>query len=102
MIVVNVRVETDKESISNLCDAMAAMEAATRAEPGCQDYAFSVDLNDENVLRMTERWEDMPSLEAHFKTPHMATFNVALASLKPKSVDLRCYEATEVPLPSSK
>ena len=71
----------------------------SRAEPGCEDYCFSVELNDPGVLRITERWRDMAALIAHFATPHMATFGAALGAHPPKSVEARCYEANEVPLP---
>ena len=78
---------------------LTTMEAASRAESGCEDYTFSVELNDPGVLRITERWRDMAALAAHFATPHMAAFGAAMQAHPPKHVEARCYEATEVPLP---
>ena len=60
--------------------AIAAMEAASRAEPGCEDYTFSVELNNSGVIRITERWRDMQALAEHFATPHMATFGAAMGA----------------------
>ncbi len=95
MIVVNGVIRSSAESIAALKDAVATMEAASRAEEGCHDYTFSVELNDPEVLRVTESWETMEALEAHFKAPHMAEFQAAMANHPPKSVELKFYEATE-------
>jgi len=99
MIVVNARIEADPDTIAALKPAIATMEAASRAEAGCEDYTFSVELNDPGVVRITEHWRDMATLAAHFATPHMAQFGAAMRAHPPKRLDVRCFEATEVPLP---
>ena len=65
------------------------------AEPGCDDYTFSVELNDPNVMRITERWHDMDALADHFNTPHMAAFQQAMQAHPPKEVSANFYEASE-------
>ena len=102
MIIVNGRIETTSEAIAAAKDAVAAMETASRAESGCHDYTFSVELNDPNVIRITERWEDMAALEDHFATPHMAEFQKVMAANPPKSATVYFYDATEVPRPGSR
>ena len=99
MIVVNARVEADPDTIRALTPAIAAMEQASRAEAGCEDYTFSVELNDPGVVRITERWADMAALAAHFATPHMVTFGAAMQAHPPRGIEARCYEVKEVPLP---
>ena len=99
MIVVNATIETDAANIDAMKAAIATMEAASRAEPGCHDYTFSVELNNPNVLRITEQWESMDALAAHFAMPHMADFQAAMAANPPKSVAAKFYEATEVTPP---
>ena len=101
MIVVNAVIEADADSIAAMQAAIAVMETASRAEPGCHDYTFSVELNNANVMRITELWEDMAALEAHFAMPHMAEFQKAMAANPPKSVKASFYEATEVPRPGA-
>ena len=96
MIVVNAIIEATAETIDAMRDAIAAMEQASQAEDGCHDYTFSVELNNPNVLRITEKWESMDHLGAHFATPHMATFQAAMAAHPPKRVEATFYEATEV------
>lgn len=100
MIIVAVEAEVEESAISGVRDAIDRMEEQSRKEAGCLTYAFSTDINNPNTIRVFERWESMEALQAHFKTPHMAEFNKALAELQPKSLDIKAYEVTrEVPLP---
>lgn len=99
MIVVNATIVADAASIKALQPAIAKMETASRAEPGCEDYTFSVELNDPTVIRITERWQSADALKAHFLEPHMAEFQAAMGEHPPQSVSAVCYDATEIPLP---
>lgn len=99
MIVVNVMMETTSEQIAGVKDAIAAMETASRAEEGCEDYTFSVELNNPNRIRITERWTSMEALAAHFQMPHMASFLEALAGVTFTARDTNFYEATPVDPP---
>lgn len=99
MIVVNATIEATEDTIEAMREAIAAMEIASRAEDGCHDYTFSVELNNPAVLRITEKWENMAALEAHFTMPHMADFQAAMAAHPPKSVEAKFYEVTEVSPP---
>jgi quinol monooxygenase YgiN len=99
MIVVNVIIDSTEADVAALRQAIAEMEKASRAEPGCEDYTFSVELNDPTRLRVTERWRDAESLRAHFLTPHMAAFNAAMAKRAPRGAVVKCYEVREIPLP---
>ena len=100
MIVVNAVIESTESDIAAMKAAIATMEEKSRAESGCYDYTFSVELNNPNVIRITEKWESMESLGAHFKEPHMAEFQQAMAANPPKSVEAKFYEVTEVAPPS--
>ena len=99
MIVVNAIVETSVENIATMQAAIAEMEAASRAEAGCIDYTFCVELNDPTRLRIIENWVDVAALTEHFRTPHMAAFNTAMAESPPANVNGKCYEVNEIPLP---
>ncbi len=101
MIVVNATIEATEETIAAMKSAIAVMEQASRAEEGCHDYTFSVELNNPNVLRITEAWESMDALSAHFATPHMAEFQAAMAAHPPKSVNAKFFDATEVAPPGA-
>ena len=100
MIVVNAIIETNATNIELMKAAIVVMEQASRAEEGCHDYTFSVELNNPNILRITERWENMEALAAHFQTPHMASFQAAIAENRPDKITANFYEAVEVAPPA--
>lgn len=99
MIVVNAIIETTADNIAAMKDAINTMETKSRAEAGCHDYTFSVELNNADVVRITEKWENMEALGAHFAMPHMADFQAVMAANPPKNVSATFYEATEVTAP---
>ena len=99
MIVVNAKIEATEETIQALKEAIATMETKSQAEGGCQDYTFSIELNNPSVIRITEKWDSMEDLVAHFQEPHMADFQAAMAAHPPKSVDASFYEAVAVAMP---
>ena len=51
------------------------------------------------MLRITEKWDSMEALAAHFQAPHMADFREMLAKYPPKSMDAHFYRAEEVTPP---
>lgn len=79
--------------------ALGAMILASRAEAGCIEYAYSVDILDPQKMRIIERWKDLDALKSHFAEPHMAVFRAALAELDPRDVQVRMYEAEPQTLP---
>jgi len=100
MLIVMAEAEVEDGAVDTIRDALQTMEAETRKEPGCITYAFSLDVHSPTTLRISERWESMEALQAHFKSPHMAAFGAALAKAPPKSMDVKLYEvARELPLP---
>lgn len=100
MIIVTVEVGIEDGAVEKVKSALATMETASRAEPGCITYAFSVDLNDPGMVRVTEKWKSMDDLEAHFKMPHMAKFQEAVGALAPKSIEVKAYAVSgEIALP---
>jgi quinol monooxygenase YgiN len=100
MLIVMAEVVVKPGTVDQVRDALTTMEIETRKEDGCATYAFSVDVSDPNTLRISERWESMDALKAHFKTPHMATFGGVLGKHPPVSMEVKLYEvARELPLP---
>ena len=96
MIVVNAVVTSNPQDIAALQSAIHTMEVASREESGCSDYTFSVELNNPNILRITEKWHDVEALKAHMATPHMAEFQSAMGMHPPASLDVTFYEVTEI------
>jgi quinol monooxygenase YgiN len=84
------------EEWDRLLEIGKRMVAETRQEPGCLDYAFSLDISDECVLRIYEAWVDDVALEAHFHTPHMQEFTAALEGAKVAFASLKSYKVSDV------
>jgi quinol monooxygenase YgiN len=53
-------------------EAMERVVTATRAEDGCQLYAYAEDVLDPGLFRVSEAWDSAQHLAAHLGMPHMA------------------------------
>ena len=95
MIIVMGHVKLGAGDIERLQNEMITQIAATNAEDGCEYYGFSRNVTDPDTLIISERWRDQASIDAHFKSPHMAVFNAALASATVLSLSVKAYENGE-------
>lgn len=93
MIVIEGTVRIDPARIEDARPEMEAMIKASRAEPGCIDYAYAIDMLDPGLVRVAERWESRDALKAHFASPHMAHWRSVIAGLGLTDRSLRLYEA---------
>ncbi len=75
--------------------AAAAQIAASRAEVGCIDYTYAIDVLDPQIMRVLECWKSWEALEAHFKQPHMDTWRAALKDVKILERVIRAHETIE-------
>jgi quinol monooxygenase YgiN len=62
------------ENLERFKPHMCAMLAASRAEDGCIEYSYAVDVAEPGLIRVFETWRDQAALEAHFATAHMAAW----------------------------
>ena len=78
---------------------MAAMLDATRAEDGCLDYSYAVDVIEPGLIRVFELWRDRAALEVHFKAAHLAAWRAAWPKFGVSERRLFAYEvASQQPL----
>jgi len=98
MIVVNVKLETNPGAVEALKAAIATVEKASRAEPGCIDYAFATEINDPTRVRIVEHWASLDALKCHMAQPHMAAFREAIAK-NAKNVVVKLFDGEELPYP---
>jgi quinol monooxygenase YgiN len=75
LILVTGHIRVPPQAVETLRPHIQALVAATRKEDGCILYAFAEDMNEPGVIRIVERWRDWPSLEAHGKAAHIATWS---------------------------
>lgn len=88
-------VRIDPERIGAALPAMSKMVAASNAEDGCLLYAYSQDLVDPGLVRISEQWRDREALKAHFQTPHMAEWRGVIPTLGISERNLTLFEAGE-------
>ena len=98
MIVVNGIIESSSEDIATLKEMLIEMETVTRQETGCLDYAFSTEMANPQILRLTEKWDTLESLQAHFTMPHLQAFQEAIVARPPKRTDISFYRVEELDL----
>lgn len=73
-LVVAGTVRVPPENLERFKPHMQAMLTASRAEDGCLEYSYAVDVADAGLIRVFETWRDQAALDAHVQTPHMATW----------------------------
>jgi quinol monooxygenase YgiN len=91
MIIVTGEARFGAGEIARLRDALAANVASSRAEEGCERYAYGIDLADPDVLLISEAWRDQAALDAHGK--RIAELMAPLADADIKSISVKAYEA---------
>ncbi len=67
--------------------------AATRAEEGCDLYAFSRDVLDPDMLHIAGRWRTGAALVAHLNMPSVAAFDAQLDAAKIETMSVSAYYA---------
>ncbi|WP_298337420.1 putative quinol monooxygenase [uncultured Erythrobacter sp.] len=76
-------------------EVLSTMVYESRKEEGCVSYTYAQDLLDPTKLIIVEKWDDDAALAFHFATPHMATFQGALAGLDVTITELKKYQADD-------
>lgn len=92
MILVLANIETTEAGIDDMKAAIAAMEIASQAEPGCISYRFTQELSHPHKMVVVEQWESVDALIEHFAMPHMAAFGEAMAKNPPVNVDAKMHD----------
>jgi quinol monooxygenase YgiN len=93
MIIVEGWVRMEPGELERLHDAAVAMIGETRKESGCISYSYGRSMEEPDVMRIAEIWEDRDALDAHFRSPHMATFDEALSGAKILGISVKSYTA---------
>lgn len=96
MLFISARLEIDPAHADAYIAAAEAIVAPTRAEKGCNVYAFSRDIVDSNIVWISEEWDSEEDLMAHLSTPHIADFLKKTQAFNILSMDARKYEIASV------
>jgi len=101
MIVLHATFPFDPDERDRALDLIDDLAAKSRQEEGMIDYRAATDVEDPNVVRFVERYEDEAAFEAHTQTDHFQEFEAALPDLlagEPEVLRFEVESATEVDL----
>jgi len=93
MIVIQGEIRFPAGAFDGYRAAMQTMVAATNQEDGCILYAFSQDVSDGDLMRISEVWRDGDALAAHSKSAHMADFNKVMGGAGLLGLDIKAYDS---------
>lgn len=82
-------------------EMIAELVEQSQNEDGTIEYRATTDLDDPNVVRFFERYEDEEALEAHTRSEHFQEFAAALPDLlagEPEAIRFDVEEASELDL----
>jgi quinol monooxygenase YgiN len=91
LIIGTIRLPPDK--LGEAKSAMERMVSGSRAEPGCLEYSYAQDVFDAGLIRVTEVWSSRAALDAHFASPHLASWRASWPALGIGDRNLVLYEA---------
>ncbi len=79
IVIATMKAKSGKER--ELAEVLKKFGAPTRREAGCIQYDLHVDNGDPGSFAFYERWSDEAALDAHLKTPHIASGFAAMNPL---------------------
>jgi quinol monooxygenase YgiN len=80
------------ENLAALKPHMRTMLTTTRAEDGCVEYSYAVDVTDPGLIHLFEVWRDQGTLDVHIQSAHMAAWRAAGNGLGVSDRRLFAYE----------
>ena len=92
MIIVAGTVRIDPAEREATREAMDKVIKASRAEEGCIEYSYAIDVLDPHVVHVFEVWRDMEVLQQHFKMPHLSEWRAAWTTIGVTDRKLQIYE----------
>ncbi len=98
MLVIGGTFEIDSTRRDDFIAAASVVMAATRAEEGCEHYAFSADLQDPGRIHLFERWTSQEALAQHVQSAHIAEFRESVAGMFISSSVLKYGVDSEGPI----
>jgi quinol monooxygenase YgiN len=95
MIVLNATIPVDPDSREQAIEAATELAQASREEDGVIDYRVAADLEDENVIRIFEQYEDGEAVNAHMESDHFLEFQGQVPGFAGGQVELHRFDVSE-------
>jgi quinol monooxygenase YgiN len=92
MLVIHATFPVEPDSHEAALELTRELAERSRAEDGTIDYRVTTDVEDENVFRFFERYEDEAAFDAHAETDHFQEFAAALPDLLAGEPEITRYD----------
>ena len=79
MTTLRISIHARDKKRNELLSACRLITNQTRQETGCKDCKVSQDFNNENIITLDQRWEQLPSLNNYFRSDH---FSALIGAMK--------------------
>jgi len=81
MLVIHATVPVDPQHREQAKELIQELAEKSRAEAGVIDYRATVDVDDPNLFRVFEQYEDEQAFGAHGQSDHFQAFQAAIAEM---------------------
>jgi len=96
MIIVWGSIEARAEQFDDVLRLCLEHVHRSRSEPGCISHSVQVDAENPYRLVFFEEWQDMASLQVHFKVPESRLFLKNTSKLSTGSPEMKIYDASKI------
>jgi quinol monooxygenase YgiN len=90
--------QAKKTKSDALGEALRALVAPSRSDPGCVTYDLHRSIKDRNVWLVYENWHSSADLDAHMQSPHLQNFLRTAPELIEGEIDLQQFFMISAPL----
>jgi quinol monooxygenase YgiN len=81
MLAIDAEIPVDPAERERAIEMTVALAKKSRAEDGVIDYRVSIDVDDPNVIRILEQYEDEETFKTHMQAKHTQDFMAELPDL---------------------
>ena len=85
----------DRSVGQDLISELARAQAVIRSEPGCKDYRFSVDVENDAIVNVTELWDSPACFDDHVNNAHSNRFVGSLKEMGLMELVMSNFTATQ-------
>ena len=97
MIVIQTAIPIDPDERERALDAIADLAERSRAEDGALAYRATTDVEEPNVVRFFEQYEDVSALRAHVETDHYEAWTERLPNFVDGRMETTQFELDDPP-----
>jgi quinol monooxygenase YgiN len=92
MIVMHAELPVDPEHREEAIERVEELAVESRAEDGVIEYRVTTDIEDTDVIRVIEQYEDDDAVQSHMNSDHFEAFQAAIGACLAGDPELYRYE----------